>query len=118
MSTTINIKKAMLSPNKTLVDGNNLEIKPNSVIHCLGLLFQVMDTGLGHIVGKKIDDDTYFADSDLYMQLSELAFVEQSDVAITPDAAPRKEGLLASVYRFMTAPFLVRTPSNIMTRNK
>ena len=36
----------------------------------------------------------------------------------TPDAAPRKEGLLASAYRFMTAPFLVRTPSNVTTRNK
>ena len=118
MSTTINIKKTMLSPNKTLVDENNLEIEPNSVIHCLGLLFQVTDTGLRHIVGKKIDDDTYFADSHLYIQLNELAFVEQSDVAITPDAAPRKEGLLASAYRFMTAPFLVRTPSNVMTRNK
>ena len=108
----------MLSQNKTLVDENNLEIEPNSVIHCLGSLFQVTDTGLRHIVGKKIDDDTYFADSDLYIQLNELAFVEQLDVAITPDAAPRKEGLLASAYRFMTAPFLVRTPSNVMTRNK
>ena len=28
--------------------------------------------------------------------INELAFVEQSDVAITPVAAPRKEGLLAS----------------------
>ena len=110
MSTAINIKKAMLSPNKTLVDENNLEIEPNSVIHCLGSLFQVTDTGLRHIVGKKIDD--------LYIQLNELAFVEQSDVAITPDAAPRKEGLLASAYRFMTAPFVVRTPSNITTCNK
>ena len=34
------------------------------------------------------------------------------------DAAPRKEGLLASAYRFMTAPFLVRTPSNVTTSNK
>ena len=118
MSTTINIKKAMLSLNKTLVDENNLEIKPNSVIHCLGSLFQVTDTGLRHIVGKKIDDETYFADSNLYIQLNELAFVEQSDVTGTPDAAPRKEGLLASAYRFMTAPFLVRTPSNVMTHNK
>ena len=118
MSTTIEIKKAMLSPNKTLVDENNLEIEPNSVIHCLGLLFQVTDTGLRHIVGKKIDNDTYFADADLYIQLNELAFVEQSDVTGTPDAAPRKEGLLASAYRFMTAPFLVRTPSNVMTCNK
>ena len=118
MSTTIEIKKAMLSPGKTLVDENNLEIKPNSIIHCLGSLFQVTDTGLRHIVGKKIDKDTYFADSDLYIQLNELAFVEQSDVTSTPDAAPKKEGLLASVYRFMTASFSVRMPSNAMTRNK
>ena len=118
MSITINIKKAMLSPNKTLVDENNLEIEPNSVIHCLGSLFQVTDTGLRHIIGKKIDDDTYFADSDLYIQLNKLAFVEQSDVTGTPDDAPRKEGLLASAYRFMTAPFLVRTLSNVMTHNK
>ena len=118
MSTTIEIKKAMLSTNKTLVDENNLEMPPNSIIHCLGSLFQVSDTGLRHIIGKKIDNDTYFADSDLYIQLNELAFVEQSAVTSTPDAAPRKEGLLASVYRFMTAPFLVRTPSNVTTRNK
>ena len=118
MSTTIKIKKAMLSTDKTLVDENNLEIPPNSIIHCLGLLFQVSDTGLRHIVGKKIDNDTYFADSDLYIQLNELAFVEQSDVTSTPDAAPRKEGLLASAYRLMTAPFLVRTPSNVTMRNK
>ena len=36
----------------------------------------------------------------------------------TPDAAPKKEGLLASAYRFMTAPFSVRTPSNVTTRNR
>ena len=36
----------------------------------------------------------------------------------TPDTAPKKEGLLASAYRFMTAPFLVRTPSNVTTRNR
>ena len=118
MSTTIEIKKAMLSTDKTLVDENNLEIPPNSIIHCLGSLFQVTDTGLRHIVGKKIGSDTYFADSDLYIQLNELAFVEQLDVTSTPDAAPRKEGLLASAYRFMTAPFLVRTPSNVTTRNR
>ena len=108
----------MLSSNKALVDENNLEIQPNSIIHCLGSLFQVTDTDLRHIVGKKIDDDTYFTDSYLYIQLNKLAFVEQSNVAITPDAAPRREGLLASAYRFMTAPFMVRTPSNITTRNK
>ena len=36
----------------------------------------------------------------------------------TPDAAPQKEGLLASAYRFMRAPFLVRTPNNVTTHNK
>ena len=118
MSTSTKIKKAMLSPDKTYVGENNLEIEPNSIIHCLGSLFQVTDTGLRHIVGKKIDNNTYFADSDLYIQLNKLAFVEQSEVTSTPDAAPKKEGLLASVYRFMKAPFLVRTPSNVMTRNK
>ena len=50
--------------------------------------------------------------------INELAFVEQSDVRNTTDAAPKKEGLLASAYRFMTAPFLVRTPNNVTTRNK
>ena len=114
----IEIKKATLSTDKTLVDQNNLEIPPNSIIHCLGSLFQVSDQGLKHIVGKKIDSKTYFADSGLYLQLNELAFVEQKDVTNTPDAAPSKEGLLASAYRFMTAPFQVRTPRNVTMRNK
>ena len=118
MSTSTKVKKAMLSTDKTLVDENNLEIPQNSIIHCLGSLFQVTDTGLRHIVGKKIDNDTYFVNLDLYIQLNELAFIDQSDVRSTPDAAPRKEGLLASAYRFMTAPFLVRTPSNVTTCNR
>ena len=58
------------------------------------------------------------ANPDLYKQLNELAFVEQLDVTGTPDAAPMKEGLLASAYRFMTAPFLVRTPSNVTPPNR
>ena len=118
MSTNTEVKKAMLSTDKTLVAENNLEILPNSIIHCLGSLFQVTNAGLRHVIGKKIDNDTYFANSELYRQLNELAFVEQSDVRSTPDAAPKKEGLLTSAYRFMTAPFLVRTPSNVMTRNR
>ena len=95
----IEIKKATLSMDKTLVDQNNLEIPPNSIIHCLGSLFQVSDQGLKHIVGKKIDSETYFADSGLYLQLNELAFVEKNEVTNTPEAAPSKEGLLASAYR-------------------
>ena len=118
MSTNTKVKKAMLSTDKTLVDENNLEIPSNSIIHCLGSLFQVTDTGLRYIVGKEIDNDTYFANSDLYRQLNELAFVDQSDVRSTPDAAPRKEGLLSSAYRFMMAPFLVRTPSNVTMHNR
>ena len=120
MSTTndVEIRKANLSTDKTLIDQNNLEIPPNSIIHCLGSLFKVSDHGLKHVVGKKIDSETYFADSDLYFQLNELAFVEQKDVTSTPDAAPSKEGLLASAYRFMTAPFQVRTPRNVTTHNK
>ena len=118
MLTNTEVKKAMLSIDKTLVDENNLEIPPNSIMHCLGLLFQVTNAGLRHIVGKKIDNDTYFTNSGLYRQLNELAFVEQSDVRSTSDAAPKKEGLFASAYRFMTAPFSVRTPSNVTTHNR
>ena len=94
MSTNTKVKKAMLSMDKILVDENNLEITPNSIIHCLGLLFQVANAGLRHVIGKKIDNDTYFANSELYRQLNELAFVEQLDVTSTPDAAPKKEGYL------------------------
>ena len=118
MLTNTEVKKAMLSVDNTLVDENNLEIPLNSIIHCLGSLFQVTNAGLRHIVGKKIDNDTYFVNSELYRQLNELAFVEQSDVRSTPDAAPKKEGLLTFAYRFMTATFLVRTPSNVMTHNR
>ena len=118
MSTNNEVKKAMLSMDKILVDENNLEIPPNSIIHCLGLLFQVTNAGLRHVIGKKIDNDTYFVNSELYRQLNELAFVEQSDVRSTSNAAPKKEGLLASAYRFMTAPSSVRTPSNVTTCNR
>ena len=118
MSTATEVKKAMLSTDKTLVDENYLKITPNSTIHCLGSLFQVTNTGLKHIIGKKIDNDTYFVNPDLYIQLNELAFVEQLDVTSTPDAAPMKEGLVASAYRFITAPFSVGTPSNVMTHNR
>ena len=118
MSTNTEVKKAMLSLDNILVDENNLEIPLNSIIHCLGSLLHVTNAGLRHIVGKKIDNDTYFANSELYRQLNELAFVEQLDVRNTPDAAPKKEDLLASAYRYMTAPFSVRTPSNVTTHNR
>ena len=50
MSTNTEVKNAMLSIDKTLVDENNLEIPPNSIIHCLGSLFQVTNAALRHIV--------------------------------------------------------------------
>ena len=55
MSTNTEVKKAMLSPDNVLVDENNIEIPLDSIIHCLGSLFQVTNSGLRHIVGKKID---------------------------------------------------------------
>ena len=51
-------------------------------------------------------------------RLNELAFSEQPDVTSTPDAAPQKEGLLASAYRLTTAPFSMKTPKNVTTRNR
>ena len=36
----------------------------------------------------------------------------------TPDAAPQKEGLLASAYRLMTTPFSIRTLKNVITRTR
>ena len=36
----------------------------------------------------------------------------------TPETAPQREGLPASVYRLMTAPFLVRTPKNVTNRTR
>ena len=90
MLTNTEVKKAMLSPDNILVDENNIEIPLDPIIHCLGSLFQVTNSGLRHIVGKQTDNDTYFTDSELYRQLNELAFVEQLDVRNTPDAAPQK----------------------------
>ena len=36
----------------------------------------------------------------------------------TPETAPQSEGLLASAYRLMTAPFSIRTLKNITTRTR
>ena len=65
-----------------------------------------------------LEDDTYFTNQQYFHQLNELVFSEQPDVTTTPDAAPQKEGLLASAYRIVTAPFSMRTPGNVTTRHK
>ena len=116
MSTTV-VKTVTLRNDDKLIDKDNKEIPAESIIHCLGALFKVADSGLSHIVGK-IDDNTYFTDTKCFHQLNELALSEQTDVTSTPDAAPQKEGLLASAYRLMTAPFSMRTPKNVTTRNR
>ena len=116
MSMTV-VKTVTLRNDNTLVDENNQEIPVETNIHCLGALFKVTSSGLNHVVGK-IDDDTHFANPKYFCRLNEPAFSEQPDVTTTPDAAPQKEGLLASAYRIMTAPFLMRTPRNVTTRNK
>ena len=60
MSTTV-VKNATFRNDDTLIDEDNQEIPVESIIHCLGALFKVTNSGLSHVVGK-IDDDTYFAD--------------------------------------------------------
>ena len=111
------VKTITLRTNNMLMDENNQEIPVDTIVHCLGALFKITSSGLNHVVGK-IDDDTYFANPKYFCRLNELAFSEQLDVTTTPDAAPQKEGLLASAYRIMTAPFLMGMPKNVTTRNK
>ena len=104
------VKTITFRTNDTL-DKNNQEVPVETIIHCLGALFKVTSSGLNHVVGKN-NDDTYFANPKYFCQLNE------PDVTTTPDAAPQKEGLLVSAYRIMTAPFLMRTPKYVTTRNK
>ena len=116
MSTT-SIKSVILKDDNKFVSEDNQEIPIDSIIHCLGSLFKLTNSGLSHIVGK-IDDHTYFADPKYFHKLNEVAFSEQTDVTSTPDAAPQREGLLASAYRLMTAPFTVKTLKNVTTRTR
>ena len=109
-----NLKTVIVRDAKILVSTENQEIPKDSIIHCLGSLFKLTESGLSHVVSK-IDDNTYFADPQFFQKLNELAFVDRVEVA-TPEAVSQKEGLLALVYRFMTAPFTIRTPKNMTTR--
>ena len=110
------IKMVIVKDNK-FVNEESQEIPKGSIIHCLGSLFKITDSGLSHVVGK-IDDNTYFTDPQIFRKLNELAFSDQAEVTSTPEAAPQKESLLASVYRLMTAPFTIRTPKNVTTRTR
>ena len=111
-----NLKTVIVKDDKILVNKENQEIAKDSIIHCLGSLFKLTESGLSHVVGK-IDDNTYFADPQFFQKINELSFVDQVEVAI-PEVVPQREGLLASAYRFMTAPFTIRTPKNVTTRTR
>ena len=111
-----NLKMVIVKDDKILVNKENKEIPKDSIIHCLGSLFKLTESGSSHVVGE-IDDNTYFADPKFFRKLNELAFVDQVEVA-TPEAVTQKEGLLASAYRFMTVPFTIRTPKNVTTRDR
>ena len=56
MSTTI-VKTITLGTDNMLVYKNNQEIPVDAIVHSLGALFKVTNSGLSHVVGK-IDDDT------------------------------------------------------------
>ena len=95
MSTPVNTVN--LTDDSKIVDENDPRgFQFGTVVHSLGALFKVTNSGIKHFIGK-IEDNTYFANQKYFCQLNELAFTEQPDVTTTPDAAPRKEGLLASV---------------------
>ena len=103
MSKTV-VKTITLRTNNMLVDENNQEIPVDTIVHCLGALFKVTNSEFHHVV-RKIDDDTFFANPKYFCRLNELCF-SRTARCDTSDAAPQKEGLLASAYRIMTAPFL------------
>ena len=96
---------------------NGQDVPVGTIVHCLGALFTVINSGIRHFIGK-IEDNTYFANQKYFCQLNELAFTEQPDVTTTPDATPQKEGLLASAYRLVTAPFSMRMLKNVTTKHK
>ena len=60
MSTSV-VNAAKLRSNDIIVDENDQELPVGIVMHCLGALFKVTDSGIRHFVGK-IEDNTYFTD--------------------------------------------------------
>ena len=54
-----------LRSNYIIVDENNQELPVGTVVHCLGALFKITDSGISHFVGK-IEDNTYFADQQYF----------------------------------------------------
>ena len=61
----------IVKDDKILVNEENQEIPKDCIIHCLGSLFKLTESGLSHVVGK-IDDNTYFADPKYFRKLMTL----------------------------------------------
>ena len=53
------VQAVSLRSDDKFIGKDNQEIPLDSVIHCLGSLFKLTNSGLSHVVGKI--DDTYFA---------------------------------------------------------
>ena len=61
--------KTVIVKDDKFVSKENQEIPKGSIIHCLGSLFKITDSGLSHVVGK-IDDNTYFVDPQISRKLN------------------------------------------------
>ena len=116
MSTPL-VNTVNLTDDNKIVDENDQEVPVGTIVHCLGALFKVTNFGIKNFI-EKIEDNTYFVNQKYFRQLNELAFTEQPNETTTPDTAPQKEGLLASVYRLVTEPFSMRMLKNVTTRHK
>ena len=84
-----NLKMVIIRNDKIFVNEENQEIPKDSIIHCLGSLFKLTDSGLSHVVDK-IDDNTYLMGPQFFQKLNELAVSKQTDVTRTPRGSPTK----------------------------
>ena len=64
-----NQKTVIIQDDKIMVKGENQEVPKDSIIHCLGSLLKVTDSGLSHVAGK-IDNNTYFAEPKFFRKLN------------------------------------------------
>ena len=60
MSTSV-VNTTELRSDDIIVHENDQKLPVGTVVHCLGALFKVTDSGIRHFVGK-IEDNAYFAD--------------------------------------------------------
>ena len=60
MSTSV-VNTTELRSDDIIEDENDQEPPVGTIVHCLGALFKVTDSGIRHFV-EKIEDNTYFTD--------------------------------------------------------